>query len=78
MDCASMSEESVVTINSLKRISAESDELSVMNEYFLGLFNLEDGTVTEASYEEGDTVEALRIVVKTMEGDVHLSTDTET
>lgn len=73
-----MSEESVVTINSLKRISAESDELSVMNEYFLGLFNLEDGTVAEVSYEEGDTVEALRIVVKTVEGDVRLSAGTET
>ena len=67
---ASMSEESVATINSLMRVSGESDELSVMNEYFLGLFSLEDGTVTETAYEEGDSVEALRIVVKTAEGDV--------
>ena len=66
----SMSEESVATINSLMRVSGESDELSVMNEYFLGLFSLEDGTVTETAYEEGDSVEALRIVVKTAEGDV--------
>ena len=67
---ASMSEESVATINSLMRVSGESDELSVMNEYFLGLFSLEEGTVTETTYEEGDSVEALRIVVKTAEGDV--------
>ena len=67
---ASMSEESVATINSLMRVSGESDELSVMSEYFLGLFSLEDGTVTETAYEEGDSVEALRIVVKTAEGDV--------
>ena len=69
---ASMSEESVATINSLMRVSGESDELSVMNEYFLGLFSLEDGTVVETAYEEGDSVEALRIVVKTAEGDVGL------
>ena len=67
---ASMSEESVATINSLMRVSGESDELSVMSEYFLGLFSLEEGTVTETTYEEGDSVEALRIVVKTAEGDV--------
>ena len=67
---ASMSEESVATINSLMRVSGESDELSVMNEYFLGLFSLEDGTIAETAYEEGDSVEALRIVVKTAEGDV--------
>ena len=66
----SMSEESVATINSLMRVSGESDELSVMSEYFLGLFSLEEGTVTETAYEEGDSVEALRIVVKTAEGDV--------
>ena len=66
----SMSEESVATINSLMRVSGESDELSVMSEYFLGLFSLEDGTVAETAYEEGDSVEALRIVVKTAEGDV--------
>ena len=47
--------------------------LSVINEYCLGLFYVHDERIDSISFEEGATLEALRIVIKTVNGDVGAS-----
>ena len=73
LDHLSTSSESVVTMNSLMRVSTDSDMLNVINEYCLGLFYLHDERIDSISFEEGATLEALRIVIKTANGDVGTS-----
>ena len=60
-------------MNSLMRVSTDSDMLNVINEYCLGLFYLHDERIDSISFEEGATLEALRIVIKTANGDVGAS-----